>query len=110
MPLTLFFLCSLLASLVTRNYLHTFTLSYLILFVSVVAFYSLIIINQTINQKDREHQKLLAVTLVTERDPAAEQIPGMLFWRQDAPLVFLNVRRLVTELEMLKQEHKSYIT
>ena len=34
-------------------------------------------------------------------DPRAEQIPGMLIWRQDAPLIFLNVRRLVSELETL---------
>ncbi len=34
-------------------------------------------------------------------DATAAEVPGMLFWRQDAPLVFLNVRRLVTELEIL---------
>ncbi len=70
--LLLFVVCSVLASFLTSKYLHTFTLSYLILFVVVVSFYSLVIINQTISKKDREHQELLAVTLVTERDPAAE--------------------------------------
>ena len=34
-------------------------------------------------------------------DSSAVPVPGMLFWRQDAPLVYLNVRRLVTELEAL---------
>lgn len=70
--LALFVVCAMLSALVTKNYLHTFTLSYLIVFVVAVSFYSLIVINQTISKKDREHQKLLAVTLVTERDPAAE--------------------------------------
>ncbi len=70
--LLLFITCALLASLISRHYLHTFTLSYLIIYVAVVSLYSLFIINRTISKKDREHQKLLAVTLVTERDPAAE--------------------------------------
>ncbi|MEN8115621.1 MAG: HAMP domain-containing sensor histidine kinase [Bacteroidota bacterium] len=70
--LVLFIICAVFATLFSKKYLHTFTLSYLIIFVAVVSFYSLIVINQTISQKDREHQKLLAVTLVTERDPAAE--------------------------------------
>lgn len=70
--LLLFLVCSLLAFFVSRNYLHTFTLSYLIIFVSAVSWYSLVVMNQTITQKDREHQKLLAVTLVAERDPAAQ--------------------------------------
>jgi signal transduction histidine kinase len=70
--LLLFFICALLASLISRHYLNSFTLSYLIIFVVVVSLYSLIIINRTITKKDREHQKLLAVTLFPERDPAAE--------------------------------------
>ncbi|WP_346862235.1 HAMP domain-containing sensor histidine kinase [uncultured Draconibacterium sp.] len=70
--LLLFLACAVLAYLISKQYLQTFTLSYLIVFVAVVSLYSLIIINRTIIQKDREHQKLLAVTLVTERDPAAE--------------------------------------
>jgi len=62
----------LLASLFSRNYLQKFTLSYLIIFVSLAAFYSLIVIYQTTSEKEREHQKLLAVTLVADRDPTAE--------------------------------------
>ncbi len=34
-------------------------------------------------------------------DETAERITGMLIWRQDAPLVFLNARRLSTELHNL---------
>lgn len=62
----------LLASLFSRNYLMKFTLSYLIIFVSVASAYSLIVIYETTAQKEREHQKLLAVTLVADRDPTAE--------------------------------------
>ncbi len=70
--LVLFVICVLLSAMVNKKYLHTFTLSYLIIFLMVVSFYSLLVINQTISKKDREQQKLLAVTLVSERDPAAE--------------------------------------
>lgn len=70
--LLLFIICVLLSSLISRHYLHTFTLSYLIIYVAVVSVYSLVVINQTISKKDKEQQKLLAVTLVAERDPAAE--------------------------------------
>lgn len=70
--LALFFVCLVLASLFSKNYLQKFTLSYLIIFVSVTSIYSLVIFYQSIAQKEREQQKLLAVTLVTERDPAAE--------------------------------------
>jgi len=81
--LLLFVVCSILASFLTRKYLHTFTLSYLILFVVVVSFYSLVIINQTISRKDHEHQELLAVTLVAERDPAAEVFMKEIQYRID---------------------------
>lgn len=70
--LIFFIISSILANLFSKNYLHKFTLSYLIIFVSVASVYSLSVIYHTINQKEREHQKLLAVTLVAERDPAAE--------------------------------------
>jgi len=37
-------------------------------------------------------------------DTTAENIPGMLIWRQDAPLVFLNARRLSDALRELTEE------
>ncbi len=37
-------------------------------------------------------------------DETAEEMQGMLIWRQDAPLVFLNARRLSTELRNLTEE------
>ncbi|HYQ56032.1 MAG TPA: ATP-binding protein, partial [Draconibacterium sp.] len=70
--LLLFISCTILSALMSKYYLRTFTLSYLIVFIAVVSIYSLVIINRTISKKDKEHQKLLAVTLVAERDPAAE--------------------------------------
>ena len=70
--LILFVVTIFMASLFSKKYLRTFTLSYLIVFVSLVSVYSLFVINGTINQKEKEQQKLLAVTLVAERDPAAE--------------------------------------
>ena len=70
--LILFMACTLISALISKQYLHTFTLTYLIIFVAAVSLYSLLAINRTIIKKDKEHQKLLAVTLVTERDPAAE--------------------------------------
>ncbi len=68
----LFIVSSVLASMFSKNYLQKFTLSYLIIFVSAASIYSLVIIYHTTSEKEREHQKLLAVTLVADRDPAAE--------------------------------------
>ena len=70
--LLLFIICVILSSLISRHYLQSFTLSYMITYVAVVSIYSLVVINRTISKKDKEQQKLLAVTLVAERDPAAE--------------------------------------
>jgi len=70
--LILFVVTIFMASLFSNKYLRTFTLSYLIIFVSLVSVYSLFVINASISKKEKEQQKLLAVTLVTERDPAAE--------------------------------------
>lgn len=70
--LILFVASTMLASLLSARYLETFTLSYLIVFVSLVSVYSLMVINQTISDKEKGQQKWLAVKLVTERDPAAE--------------------------------------
>ena len=70
--LTFFVAVCLLASLFSKSYLQQFTLSYMIIFVAVASIYSLLVIYHTIGEKEREHQRLLAVTLVAERDPAAE--------------------------------------
>ncbi len=63
---------SILASLFSKRYLQQFTLSYLIIFVSAASLYSLAVFYTTTADKQRDEQKLMAVTLVAERDPAAE--------------------------------------
>ena len=71
--LLFFILSAVLASLFSKKYIRTFSLSYLILFVTLASTYSLAVFYQIVNHKDKESQKLFAVTLVTERDPAAEE-------------------------------------
>ncbi|HKJ79476.1 MAG TPA: hypothetical protein VKA10_08070, partial [Prolixibacteraceae bacterium] len=70
--LAFFISACLLAWLFSKNYLQKFTLSYLIIFVALASAYSLVVIYETAAQKEREHQKLLAVTLVADRDSTAE--------------------------------------
>jgi two-component system nitrogen regulation sensor histidine kinase NtrY len=70
--LILFIVISAIGCLLHKKYLQKFTLSYLIIIVSVASVYSLVVFYHTIGEKERAVQKLLAVTLVAERDPAAE--------------------------------------
>lgn len=70
--LVLFVAATLLATLFSKNYLQKFTLSYLIIFISAASVYSLMVFYHTTASKQRDEQKLMAVTLVAERDPAAE--------------------------------------
>jgi two-component system, NtrC family, nitrogen regulation sensor histidine kinase NtrY len=90
--LALFFIATVLASLFSKNYLHKFTLSYLIIFVSAASVYSLITFYTTIAEQQRNNQKLMAVTLVAERDPAAEVFLAEI---QSAIRVDANIPRLV---------------
>lgn len=70
----IFFLAStFVASVFCKKYFKKFSLSYLIIFVSLASVYSLVIFYYIINQKEKDNQKLFAVTLVAERDPAAEE-------------------------------------
>ena len=71
--LLFFIVTTILASLFSKKYLRKFSFSYLILFVSLASVYSLIIFYHIVNLKEKENQKLFAVTLVAERDPAAEE-------------------------------------
>lgn len=102
--LAVFIAATILASLFSKNYLQKFTLSYLIIFVSVASLYSLIIFYSTTALKQRDEQKLMAVTLVAERDPAAEvflaeiqhlmnkdgAIPGLLFRDENELIEYLS--------------------
>ncbi len=67
-----FMMFTLLLVIINRKYLQQYTLSYLIIFISIVSLYSLFLIYDTISNKERKIQKLLAVNLVAEHDPAAE--------------------------------------
>jgi len=71
--LALFIASSVLAALFGKKYIRKFSLSYLILFVTLASVYSLVIFYHIVNLKEKENQKLFAVTLVAERDPAAEE-------------------------------------
>ncbi len=71
--LLFFVLSAVLASLFSKKYIRKFSLSYLILFVTLASIYSLAVFYQIVNHKEKESQKLFAVTLVAERDPAAEE-------------------------------------
>ena len=71
--LLFFIVVTILSSLFSKKYLRKISLSYLILFVSIASVYSLVIFYHIVNQKEKENQKLFAVTLVAERDPAAEE-------------------------------------
>ena len=74
--LVFFIAISVMATLFSKKYLQNFTLSYLIIFVSITSLYSLIVIYHSTSEKEREQQKSLAITLVSEHDPAAEVFLG----------------------------------
>ncbi|HSO85234.1 MAG TPA: HAMP domain-containing sensor histidine kinase [Draconibacterium sp.] len=73
LALLFFIVSAILAALFSKQYIRKFSLSYLILFVTLASVYSLAIFYHIVNLKEKENQKLFAVTLVAERDPAAEE-------------------------------------
>lgn len=70
--LVLFFAVNLLHSQIKRLHIGRFTLSYIILFISLFAIISLLIIYKTIGQRNIQVQRLMAVNLSSEQDPVAE--------------------------------------
>ncbi|MBT6766329.1 MAG: hypothetical protein HOA90_17520, partial [Prolixibacteraceae bacterium] len=99
-PLSFFIVATILASLLSKNYLHKFTLSYLIIFVSVASVYSLAVFYQTTSAKEREIQKLMAVTLLADNDPAAEVFLAEI---QQRIIVDSTIPNLLIEEEGLKE-------
>lgn len=71
-PLLLFAFSSLLAAIYNPSTSRKFGMSYLVLFIAIITVFSLEIIYRVTVSKEREVQKLLAVNLVAEHDPAAE--------------------------------------
>jgi len=70
--LTLFFAVNLLQSQVKKMHLTKFSLSYAILFISLFSITTLLVVYKTIEQRDIQIQKLMAVNLSSEQDPVAE--------------------------------------
>lgn len=70
--LALFLSVNLLHSQVKKMHIARYSISYTILFISLFSVASLIVIYQTVAQRDIQVQKLMAVTLSSEQDPVAE--------------------------------------
>lgn len=68
-----FIAIAFLSALFSKKSIRILSIGSLIIFVSVASVYSLIVFYHHIIVKERENQKLFAVTLVAERDPAAEE-------------------------------------
>lgn len=68
-----FWTISVMVVLFGRGYMKKYALSSLIIFVSVASVYSLLVFNTTISKKERANQKVFAVNLAVESDPAAQE-------------------------------------
>ena len=73
LPVLILFLAFLIILVFfTIEYLYRYSLSYLIILISVFSVFTLFVVYNTVSQKEREAQRLFAQNLVTEYDPAAE--------------------------------------
>jgi len=70
--LALFFIVNLMQAQIKKMYITRYSLSYSIFFITLFSVVSLIIIYQTIGERDIQVQKLMAVNLSSEQDPLAE--------------------------------------
>lgn len=70
--LALFLAVNFLQSQVKKMHITKFSLSYAILFISLFSVTTLSVVYKTIEQRDIQIQKLMAVTLSSEQDPVAE--------------------------------------
>ena len=70
--LTLFLAVNLLQSQVKKMHIPKFSLSYAILFISLFSITTLVVVYKTIENRDVQIQKLMAVNLSSEQDPVAE--------------------------------------
>lgn len=70
--LILFFAVNALQSQINKMHITLYSLSYSILFISLFSVVSLLLVYQTIQKRDKEVQKLLAINLSAEQDPIAE--------------------------------------
>lgn len=100
--LVFFWSSSVLASFFCKNFLQRSMLTSHIIFVSLAAIYSLLIFYYTIGEKERENQKLLAVTLVAQRDPAAEEFLTKIQYE-------INSDPAILSLLLQKEDPREYI-
>lgn len=70
--LTLFFAVNLVQIQLKKLQIASFSLSYAILFISLFSVVSLMVVYQTVKQRELKIQKLMAVNLSSEQDPIAE--------------------------------------
>lgn len=68
----LFLVVSLLSVLFVSLKTRKYQMSFLVLFITVIAAFSIFLIYSITDKKEKDVQKLLAITLVAEHDPAAE--------------------------------------
>jgi len=70
--LILFIAVNVLQSQIRNMQITLYSLSYSILFISLFSVFSLLLVYQTVRERDLEVQKLLAINLSSEQDPIAE--------------------------------------
>ncbi len=70
--LTLFFAVNVLQSQIKKMHISLYSISYVILFISLFSVASLLVVYNTIKKRDLDVQKLLAINLSSEQDPGAE--------------------------------------
>jgi len=70
--LTLFFAVNTMQCLIKKMHIALYSLSYSILFISLFSIVSLMVVFNTVKNRDLAVQKLRATTLSAEQDPAAE--------------------------------------
>jgi signal transduction histidine kinase len=83
----LFFGVNILQSMVRKMNISQFSLSYSILFISLFSIISLIVVYNTVKERDLEFQKLRATTLSTEQDPVAEVLLARMQSKFDADTI-----------------------
>lgn len=70
--LTLFFAVNILQCQIKRMHVSLYSLSYIILFITLFSVFSLLVVYNTVKKREIEVQKLMAINLSTEQDPVAE--------------------------------------
>lgn len=83
----LFFGVNLLQSLIKKTHITPYSLSYAILFISLFSIVSLMVVYDTVKQRDLEFQKLRATTLSSEQDPVAEVLLARMQSKFDADTI-----------------------